>query len=288
MNTSRTAEKRVRLVGRGRDGQPSSKRWLALNGPIRILETYSLDVAAGIVGAAIFLLTFAEVGELPWRAIFCLGCAALAVYNLDHLLDARAGGQSFSPRRARHRAHRRSMAFLVGLSTLAGTLVAVSLPERILLGGLFLVVYMCAYFAGVLFGVGGMPKRLGAAIGWAAAAALPTFATVAAPLDPRLLAATVILAGTAWMNLQSYAIADGPGEGRPQDAPGPRLRSATALAVGLSLLAALGLDPAHPGPWIALASTGLLQVLLPAFPAGLVHPIGEWGFALLALVRLGR
>lgn len=253
------------------------------------LETYSLDVAAGIVGAAIFLQSFAEVGEMPWRAIFCLGCAALAVYNLDHLLDARAESRTSSPRRARHRAHLRSMAFLVGVSTLAGTMVAVSLPEGVLLGGLVLVVYMGAYFAGVLLGVGGMPKRLGAAIGWAAAAALPTFATVAAPLDPRLLAVTVILAGMAWMNLQSYAIADGPDEGRTHDAPGPRLRVATASGVGLLLLlAALVLDPAHPGPWIALASGGFLQVLLPALPTGLVHPIGEWGFALLALVRLGR
>lgn len=256
--------------------------------PIGFLETYSLDVAAGIVGAAIFLQAFAEVGELPWVVFFCLGCAALAVYNLDHLLDARAGGRTSSPRRARHRAHRRSMAFLAGLSTIAGTLMAVSLPERILFGGLFLVAYMGAYFAGIILGMEGIPKRLGAAIGWTAAASLPTFATIADPLDARLLAATAILAGTAWMNLQSYAIADGPGEGRPHDAPGPRLRMATASGVGLLILVALSLDASEPGPWLVLASTGLLQVVLPALPASLVHPVGEWGFALLALACPGR
>lgn len=255
---------------------------------MRFLETYSLDVAAGIVGAAVFLQSFSEVGTPPWNSFFCLGCAAVAVYNLDHLLDARDGKQVVSPRRARHRVRRRSMAWLAGIAALAGTTAAPWLPGRVLLGGSFLVAYMGAYFAGVFLGMGGIPKRLGAAIGWTAAAALPTLATVANPWDARLLAASVILAGTAWLNLQSYAIADGPGEGCPQDRPGPRLRMGTVSGVAFLLSAALSLDPAHPGPWLALASTWLLQVVLPALPTGLVHPIGEWGFALLALVRLGR
>lgn len=270
------------------EGRSRSPWWHLLGQANACLETYSLDVAAGIVGAAIFLQSFAEVRALPWKAFFCLGCAAVAVYNIDHLLDAREGLVAASPRRARHRVRRRSMAWLAGLATLAGAVVAVSLPGRILAGGLFLVGYMAAYFAGVVLGVGGVAKRLGAAIGWTAAAALPAFASAANPLEPRMLAATVILAGTAWMNLQSYAIADGPGEGRPHDRPGRRLRVATVSGVAVLVSAALSLDPGHFVPWFALAAAGFLQALLPALPGGLVHPVGEWGFALLALVRLGR
>lgn len=88
--------------------------------------------------------------------------------------------------------------------------------------------------------------------------------------------------------LQSYAIADGPGEGCPDDRPGPVLRVATVMGVALLVSVALFLDPEYLGPWLALASTGVLQVALPGLPSGLVHPLGEWGFALLALVGLGR
>lgn len=269
-----------------RKGADSSAAWIATG--LRTIETYSLDVAAGVVGAAIFLQSFAETGPVPWTAVLCLGCAAVAVYNIDHLVDSRDLRQAVSPRRARHRGRRRSMAWLAGLAMLAGAATVPWLPGRILLGGALLVAYMGAYFAGVLLGIGGVPKRLAAAIGWTAAAALPALATAEDPTSPRLLAAVAILAGTAWLNLQSYAIADGPGEGCPDDRPGPLLRLATVTGVALLLSAAIFRDPAHLVPWLALASTVVLQVALPGLPSGLVHPLGEWGFALLALVGLGR
>lgn len=263
-----------------------SPTWLATR--LAFFETYSLDVAAGIVGASVFLQAFSATGSAPWSAFFCLGCAAVVVYNLDHLIDARGPAQPLSLRRRRHRERARSMKLLVVLATLAGSAVALTLPGRILVGGLLVLMYMGAYFTGVVLGVSGVPKRLGAAIGWTTAAAMPTIATCTSPVDPALPMAVAILAGLAWMNLQSYATADGPGEGCNTDKPGPVVRWSTISGVSVLIVAAACIDPSRMGPWFALAASGAIQAILPALPATSVHPVGEWGFALLALVRIAK
>ena len=249
---------------------------------LHALETVALDVAAGALGAALFLADVSGAGALPWSVLAALVAAVLAVYNVDHLLDSYRPEQPAFSRRRRYRTHRGWLAGCAIGAVVCGAVAASFLPARVWRIGLLLVGYQAAYFVGIKAGLRGAAKRLGAAVGWTAGISLPAWA--AGARFSEWLWGAGLLALLAWINLQSYAVVEARGEGEAE--PGRPLRT-TSIGLLLVLLAgALVVHPEHLWRWLALLGVAVAQVVLVRVPVDLLHPLGEWGFALLGLLAL--
>lgn len=158
------------------------------------------------------------------------------------------------------------------------------LPRTALVGGMVLLGYEALYFGALKLGLRGTPKRLAAAIGWAAGIALPAWS--AHGHRGEILLATGILACLGWINLQSYALVESRPEAEPESAPKNLLRgAAVALALTLIVLAIVA-HPDQSREWAAFVAVGAVQVVLQRLPLDLVHPVGEWSFAMLGAVAL--
>lgn len=248
---------------------------------LHALEVVSLDVAAGVAGSALLVATLSRDGPLSPAVVVALVSAVLVVYNLDHFLDGSRIEPQASPRRRRYREHRVLVAATAIAAALCGAASALFLPRAALVGGMALVGYQVVYFVGLKRGLRGAPKRLAAALGWAAGIALPAWSATGQRAEIWL--ATGILATLGWINLQSYALVESRPEAAEEDVPNGVLRGA-AIALWLGLVAlAFALHPDQSREWAALLAVGAAQVLLQGLPLDWVHPVGEWSLALLGL-----
>lgn len=248
------------------------------------LEVVSLDVAAGVAGPALLVASLSHGGPPSRALVVALVSAVLVVYNLDHFLDGSRIDPQASPRRGRYREHRALIASVAIGSALCGAASMVFLPRTALVGGMVLLGYEVLYFGALKHGLRGTPKRLAAAIGWAAGIALPAWS--AHGHRGEIMLATGILATLGWINLQSYALVESRPEAEQESAPKIALRGA-AVALALALIAsAIVVHPGQSREWVALLAVGAVQVSLQRLPLDLVHPVGEWSFAMLGAVAL--
>jgi hypothetical protein len=256
------------------------------SGAFHALETVSLDVLAGVVGSSLFLLSLVPGTRFdPW-VFLCLCSAVLAVYNLDHLLDARETDPASTPRRRRYAEHQGVLAVVLAGSCIAGSISVGGLPAAAWKAGGIVAVYQVAYFAGLRLGMRGSAKRIMATVGWAAGIAIPAWCASPAPARTEIVVGAGLLSILGWINLQSYALVDARAEADPGQLPGSVLR-ATAIAVaGVGLTGAFLAYPSHAGRWTALACVALVQFFLTSLPSDFVHPVGEWSLALLGLFAL--
>ena len=249
------------------------------------LEVVSLDVAAGVVGAATFVAAVSGAGRLPPAVWVALVAAVLAVYNLDHFLDGARLGAEVSPRRRRYGRHRALLACTTVAAAVAGAVSCAFLPRPVLAGGAVLALVQAGYFLGLRCGLRGPAKRMAAAAGWTAGIALPAWA--GGGRGGEILLAAGILAALGWINLQSYALVEAAREDETDSVPGFGLRAAAIALAAISIVLAVARHPEEDPRWAALALVGAVQVALARLPLEAVHPAGEWSFALLGLAALG-
>ncbi|HXP91614.1 MAG TPA: hypothetical protein VN931_11880 [Fibrobacteria bacterium] len=250
------------------------------------LETVSLDVVAGVVGSALFLVGLVPGGRAVLPVFAGLAAGVLVVYNLDHLLDARDTDPRSTPRRLRYSGHRRLLAGYTIVAAFAGAVSLMFLPSIAWKAGSVVALYQVLYFVGLKLGLRGPAKRLMAAAGWAAGLAIPAWCVSSPSSRGEVAFAASLLAIVGLINLQSYALVEAEAEADHGLLPGSVLRGATIAAAVIGLGWAILLYPEHASRWLALAGVGCVQVFLTALPGELVHPAGEWSLALLGLFAL--
>ena len=258
------------------------------SGTLHALETVSLDVLAGVVGSSFFLLGMVPGARPdPW-VFLCLGSAVLAVYNLDHLLDARETDPASTPRRRRYAENQGMLAVVLVLAIVCGLVSLVHLPGAAWKAGSIVASYQVAYFAGLRIGLRGSAKRLMATAGWAAGIAIPAWCAAGTSARTEIVVGAVLLSLLGWINLQSYALVDAASEADRGQVPGFFLRATAISIAGAGLVGAYLAFPGHAGHWTALALVALVQFFLTGLPSDFVHPAGEWSLALLGLFALTR
>lgn len=267
---------------------PTGVAWHPVPGAFHALETVSLDVLAGAVGSSVFLLDLVSGARADLAVFICLGAAVLAVYNLDHLLDARRTDPSSSPRRRRYADNRGPLAVAFVGASVAGLVSLARLPGMAWKAGGIVGAYQVAYFAGLRMGLRGSAKRILAAVGWAAGIALPAWCAASPKARAEVVPAAALLALLGWINLQSYALVDAAAEADEGRVPGRVLRAVSLSAFGAGLAGASLAFPQHAGHWAALAVAGPVQFFLAKLPSDSVHPAGEWSLALLGLFVAAR
>jgi len=253
----------------------------------RFLETLSLDVASGVLGAALFLATLSRPAMPRTIPIAVLVALVLAIYNFDHLQDALRPGARSTPRRRRYDDRKPLLAAAMVTGSVIALLLAPWLAASTWLEGGMVGLYQAAYFAALRVGLRGAPKRVLAALGWAAGTAVPICSTRVEGPVATLALGVVLLALLAWINLQSYALVDARAEEEdPRSLPPAILRVAALAAVAGVLALAFATHPECAGHWTALAAVAVVQAALIFLPPDLAHPVGEWAFALLGLSTL--
>jgi len=250
------------------------------------LETVSLDVVAGVVGSALFLVGLVPGGRAGLPVFASLAAGVLVVYKLDHLLDARETDPRSTPRRLRYSRHRGLLVGYTVAATLAGAVSLRFLPVVAWKAGTVVALYQILYFAGLKLGLKGPGKRLMAALGWAAGLALPAWCAGGGAAGPEVLLAAGLLAVLGLVNLQSYALVEAKAEADSGPLPGSVLRAVPVVVAAIGLGWAFALYPGHLDRWVALAAVGCVQVCLTAIPRQMVHPAGEWSLALLGLFAI--
>lgn len=267
----------------GSQARPLERTTHPFLGVLFALETVSLDVVAGVLGSALFLVGLVPGGRADIPVFASLAAGVLAVYNLDHLLDARATDPRSTPRRSRYSGRRRLLAGYALAATFAGAVSVRFLPSVAWKAGTVVAGYQALYFIGLRLGLRGPAKRLMAAAGWAAGLAIPAWCVAPSAARGELALAAAVIAVVGLVNLQSYALVEDEAEADGGLLPGSVLRGTTIAAGLVGLGCATVLYPQHAIRWLALAGVGCVQVLLTALPAELVHPAGEWSLALLGL-----
>jgi hypothetical protein len=212
----------------------------------------------------------------------------LVVYNLDHLLDARATDPRSTPRRLRYSGHRRLLAGYVIAAIFAGAVSLRFLPTVAWEAGAVVALYQVLYFMGLKLGLRGPAKRLMAAVGWAAGLAIPAWCACDPSVRGEVAMGATLLAVVGLINLQSYALVEAEAEADHGLLPGFLLRGATIAAAVIGLACATVFYPQHASRWLGLAAVGCVQVFLTALPGELVHPAGEWSLAMLGLFAVVR
>jgi len=250
------------------------------------LETVSLDVVAGVVGSALFLVGMVPGGRAQLPVFASLAAGVLVVYNLDHLLDSRGTDPRSTPRRLRYSRHRGLLTGYTIAATLAGAVSLRFLPSSAWKAGSVVALYQVLYFVGLKLGLSGPAKRVMAAVGWAVGLAIPAWCAGGGKVRTELALATALVAVLGLINLQSYALVEAKAEADRGSLPGvlQRLSPVALAAIGLGW--AVSAFPGHVGRWIALAGVGCVQFCLTAIPGELVHPAGEWSLALLGLFAI--
>jgi|GEM_PF-1793209 hypothetical protein len=255
-------------------------------GVLFALETVSLDVVAGVVGSALFLVGLVPGGRAGVPVLASLTAGVLVVYNLDHLLDARATDPRSTPRRLRYFGHRRLLAGYAIAATFAGAVSLRFLPSLAWEAGSVVALYQVLYFVGLKLGLRGPAKRLMAAVGWAAGLAIPAWCVCGPSARGEVAMGATLLAVVGLINLQSYALVEAEAEADHGLLPGFVLRGAAIAAAVVGLGCAAVFHPQHASRWLGLAAVGCVQVFLTALPGELVHPAGEWSLAMLGLFAL--
>ncbi len=256
------------------------------SGALHALETVSVDVLAGVVGSSLFLVSLVSpVHSLP-PGLWALGAAVLAVYNLDHLLDASQTDPDSTARRRRYADHRGILATVFVCAVIAGLVSALSLPGEVWMAGSSVAAYQALYFVGLRFGLRGTAKRLMATVGWAAGIAIPAWCAAPTSARTEIVVGAGLLSLLGWINLQSYALVDASAEADRGHMPGLVLRATAISIAGVGLVGASLAFPEHAGRWAALGGVALVQFFLVKLPSDYVHPVGEWSIALLGLFIL--
>ncbi len=250
-------------------------------------ETVSFDVAAGVVGSAYFVTSLCDAKKLSLPILFALGATVLVVYNFDHFLDSFQIAPHSTLRRRGYLEHRAWLLLVLIVAALGGAISLVFLPSKAWIPGMVLAAYQAAYFLGLKLGLRGVAKRLSASLGWAAGVSFPAW------IDPSTSRTCVAFAGAifaalAWINLQSYAVAEDLSENDPSKVPGLFLRG-LAIAIALALIGiGFWTRPDHLLQWMALLAVAFVQIGLTRIPLRFVHPVGEWSLALLGWVTRWR
>ena len=103
-----------------------------------LINTLSLDVAAGAMISALFFARLFDVVILP-QGLASLGIAVWIIYTIDHLLDARRLNQAASTARHRfHQHHFKLLSLLLIIASLGELILIFFLRKPIFYGGLWL------------------------------------------------------------------------------------------------------------------------------------------------------
>ncbi|HLT82094.1 MAG TPA: hypothetical protein VKZ86_13785 [Cyclobacteriaceae bacterium] len=139
----------------------------------RLLNSLSIDVAAGAVICAMFLARVLH-SEPGYRAFIMLGLTVWIIYSADHLLDARRIETEASTHR--HSFYQRHFAILVGVTAVAvaaDIFLSLQIRPAVFQAGLLLVFPVAVYLAAQRFLIS-IKELLGAVL-YTAGVGLPAY-----------------------------------------------------------------------------------------------------------------